>query len=244
MKSHNVTLKPEVPLAHPLAAAPRTLPARLRRRHFGLSRGRSRSLTLGGGRSPAQRSTGRDSRSGPIRLREGRCQSGGGRRPAGRARLFWHTRQAPADRVYDSLKAVVLPDARAEEIFLYNVDLEGISFNAAQPADAIPIRPRGAGLILAEWAARQDDWTTSRRRLTDVRVNRSPRCKLVSSCPSLGQSVERPVSCSKTSNGLTADWTKTPASTRRRFVFMQPWAVWIGEGRRCGLSRCSTMPFG
>jgi len=57
---------------------------------------------------------------------------------------IWQRKNAPAELIYDTLRQVVLPDARPAEIFLY-----------AQPINqGATLRPRSVGAILAAWACR------------------------------------------------------------------------------------------
>ncbi len=57
---------------------------------------------------------------------------------------LWEKHHAPADRVYEVLRGVVLPAARPSEIFLY----------APPPNPRALLRPRSAGSMLAAWAVR------------------------------------------------------------------------------------------
>ena len=59
---------------------------------------------------------------------------------------LWQRKGAPADRVYETLRQVVMPEARPAEIFLY-----------AQPiGPAQALRPRSVGAMLAAWAVKAD----------------------------------------------------------------------------------------
>jgi tetratricopeptide (TPR) repeat protein len=57
---------------------------------------------------------------------------------------LWHRPDAPAGRIYEALREVVLPDARPEEAFLYPRPLA--------PGDAT--RPSSVGALLVAWAGR------------------------------------------------------------------------------------------
>ena len=63
---------------------------------------------------------------------------------------LWREHGAPADPVYRTLLAIVLPDSRPEEVFPYTVDLAGVEYQQT----GLPFRPKSAALILGEWAAR------------------------------------------------------------------------------------------
>ena len=59
---------------------------------------------------------------------------------------LWQRKARPADRVYETLRQVVMPEARPAEIFLY-----------AQPiGPAQALRPRSVGAMLAAWAVKAD----------------------------------------------------------------------------------------
>jgi tetratricopeptide (TPR) repeat protein len=63
---------------------------------------------------------------------------------------LWREANADPERVYATLRGIVLPEARPDEVFPYQVSLD-----AFESDDGVePFRPNGAGRLLAAWAAR------------------------------------------------------------------------------------------
>jgi predicted Zn-dependent protease len=80
----------------------------------------------------------------------------------------WRAHHAPADRVYETLRAIVLPDRRPAEAFLYALPLpNSVDRGVMNPSASTRVQPRGLGQRLADWAVQSGRAEDLRREAED-----------------------------------------------------------------------------